>query len=679
MIFSLRPLLSSRLILAAAISALPLCANAQAPRPIPPAGIAVPDTERAELTAGVAELGREIASLKEVLRSKPELLELLPDVQIFHKAVDWALRYDEFFDVKQFAGARQQLALGMQRARELREGTPSWTSATGLVVRGYLSMIDGSIQPYGLVIPDSWKSDKTPRRLDFWMHGRGEKLSELSFVGERLRDKGEFTPAETFVLHLYGRFCCANKFAGESDLFEALAHARKHYPIDPDRLVVRGFSMGGASCWQFATHFPGMWAAAAPGAGFAESKEFLRLNTPEKLPPPWEQTLWRWYDSTLYAANLANCPTVAYSGELDGQKQAADIMIRHLEKEGLTIPHIIGPKTEHKYHPESKPKIEEFLAAAIEKGREKFPRHLRFTTYTLIYPRLHWLELRGMEKQWERADLIGDLSDAGEMEIKTANVSGFTITLPEGLNPAVRRIVVDGQKVAEADRCISLSLNKTAGKWSAVTAAEENLSLDARATGSEPAAVPLRKEPGLCGPIDHAFMSRFIMVRPTGKPLNATIGAWATAELDHATAFWRRVFRGDAPVLDDTALSPADIAHSNLILWGDPSSNAVLAKILPKLPIQWDGGTIRFGGKSYDAAHHAPILIFPNPLNPERYIVINSGVTFREEALLNNARQTPKLPDWAIVDLRTPPGPLWPGLVTDAGFFNESWQAAGSN
>ena len=55
---------------------------------------------------------------------------------------------------------------------------------------------------------------------------------------------------------------------------------------------------------------------------------------------------------------------------------------------------------------------------------------------------------------------------------------------------------------------------------------------------------------------------------------------------------------------------------SNLVLWGDPTSNAVLKKIADKLPIQWDGDKIVVGDKAYSAADHVPILIFPNPLNP---------------------------------------------------------------
>ena len=36
-------------------------------------------------------------------------------------------------------------------------------------------------------------------------------------------------------------------------------------------------------------------------------------------------------------------------------------------------------------------------------------------------------------------------------------------------------------------------------------------------------------------------------------------------------------------------------------------------------------------GYTLDAAHHAPILIFPNPLNPQRYVVLNSGIDFRDD------------------------------------------------
>jgi hypothetical protein len=66
-------------------------------------------------------------------------------------------------------------------------------------------------------------------------------------------------------------------------------------------------------------------------------------------------------------------------------------------------------------------------------------------------------------------------------------------------------------------------------------------------------------------------------------------------------------------------------------------------------------------------------MIFPNPLNPKRYVVINSGFTFREYDYLNNARQIAKLPDWAVLDLSVPPNSRYAGKVVTAGFFNEQW------
>src|SRR6266545_627277 len=378
-------------------------------RRIPPKGAQLSAAARQELADGVQALGREIDTLRTVLKGKPALLALLPDVQIFHNAVRYALTYDEFFNFKDVAKdialARTMLKHGFERAKQLRDGKPAWATATGLIVRGYVSKIDGSVQPYGLVVPASYSAN-TPHkfRLDFWCHGRGETLSKLNFLDQRMKNPGEFTPPNAFVLHLYGRYCNANKFAGEVDLFEAYESVRKHYPIDENRLVIRGFSMGGAACWQFAVHYPGLWAAAAPGAGFSETPEFLDVFQNEKLMPTWyEEKLWHLYNSTDYAVNLFNCPTVAYSGEIDKQKQAADVMARELRKVGLELTHIIGPKTGHKYHPEAKAEINRRIDSIVEKGRDPVPHHIKFATWTLRYNDCVWLRVDGLERHWERA------------------------------------------------------------------------------------------------------------------------------------------------------------------------------------------------------------------------------------------------------------------------------------
>jgi Prolyl oligopeptidase family len=650
-------------------------------RRIPPPGIAVPAADRAELEAGVAELGQEIDALRAAAPSRPagaaagrparplDVPDLLPDVQIYYNAVRYALTYDEFFQPREIAVAKALLKQGQERARALRDGQAPWTTAVGLVVRGYLSRIDGSVQPYGLVVPASYQSGAPTRhRLDVWFHGRGETLSELSFLQDRQRSPGEFTPPDTFVLHPYGRYCNANRFAGEVDLFEALEHVRKHYPIDEDRLAVRGFSMGGAACWQFAVHFAGQWAAAAPGAGFSETADFLKVFQNESVQPSWyEQKLWHLYDSVDYAVNLFNCPTVAYSGEIDGQKQAADRMAEALRREGIELVHIIGPQTRHAYHPQSKEEIDRRVDAILARGRNPMPRHVLFTTWTLRYDRMLWVQVDGLKQHWERARVDAEILDPHTVKVNTANVTALTLSMPPGLCPLEQtrrpKVLLDRQTLEAppvlSDRSWTAHFRLVADRWTVVASPDDGT---------------LRKRHSLQGPIDDAFMDSFLMVRPTGTPLNERVGAWAAAEQKHAIEHWRRQFRGEARVKDDRDVTPDDIAGNNLILWGDPSSNQVLAKIVARLPVHWDGQGVRVGARTYPADRALPVLIYPNPLNPRRYVVLNSGFTFREYDYLNNARQTPKLPDYAVVDVSVPPTSRAPGGILDAGFFGERWE-----
>lgn len=639
-------------------------------RSVPPEGAKIEDPVRRDLEEGVAKLGQEIQSLRESLKSKPGLSSLLPDVQIHHNAVRYALTYNEIFNpATEIPAARNLLSEGMKRAQALAGGQAPWNSSTGLVVRGYLSKIDGSVQPYGLVIPPSYSpGNGHAYRLDAWFHGRDEKLSELNFLAGRLRSPGEFVPPNTFVLHLYGRYCNANKLAGEMDLLEALADVRKRYSIDENRIVVRGFSMGGAACWQFAVHYAGLWAAAAPGAGFSETADFLKVFQNEAVnPPPYEQKLWHLYDCTDYAINLFNCPTVAYSGEIDRQKQAADMMAKAMEAEGMTLTHIIGPQTPHRYHPDSKVQINERIDAIAAIGRNPVPKKVKFTTWTLRYNQMLWVTLDAMEKHWERARVDAELVNDHRVSLSTSNADALTLSMPSGQCPLDSRqtpkITIDRQELNGApvlsDRSWVTHLRKVNGKWETVASADDGT---------------LRKRHGLQGPIDDAFMDSFLMVSGTGPALNEKVSNWVKTEEAHAIDHWRSQFRGEARVTTDDAVTDADIAAHNLVLWGDPQSNKLLARIADKLPIMWNRNEIKTGGKTYAADQHVPVLVFPNPLNPKRYVVLNSGFTFREYDYLNNARQVPKLPDFAIIDISSPRTSRGPGKVAEAGFFGEHWE-----
>ncbi|MBY0456382.1 MAG: hypothetical protein K2V38_03530, partial [Gemmataceae bacterium] len=304
------------------------------------------------------------------------------------------------------------------------------------------------------------------------------------------------------------------------------------------------------------------------------------------------------------------------------------------------------------------------IDAIVEKGRVQYPDKIRFATYTLRYDRGPGITVHALEKHWARASVESDRT-GNAVTVKTENVAGFTLWVG---NAEEGRFVVtiDGTELnvrvpkKGAGNPNGWPFWKVDGKW-----------VNKRETSQ---ADQLRKRHGLQGPIDDAFMSSFVMVKPGGRPMNSKTADWAEAEMKHAITHWRSQFRGDAVVKGDNEVTKEDIANSNLILWGDPMSNAYIGKIIDKLPIKWTAEGVKVGKDLYEHGKHMPVLIYPNPLNPAKYVVINSGFTFREYDYLNNARQVPKLPDYAVIDITTPPNARYPGKVVRAGFFGEKWE-----
>ena len=652
-------------------------------REIPPEGIEIDPAARQALLWRCKAIRTQWSSLKgEAVKlgdgvNAKHLEEIESEILVFPRAVEIALEFNQFYRTQDLAAASDLLDEATRRIAKV-DGGAKWPEVVGFrssnqpytVIGGYKSKLDDSIQPYGLVIPPEYNNTgQQQRRLDIWFHGRGEKVSEIHFLTQQRKSTGQYTPPNSFVLHPYGRYCNAFKFAGEVDVFESLEHVKARVPVDPKLISVRGFSMGGAGCWQFATHYPDLWFAANPGAGFAETREFLNLFQNENViesAPVHQQTLWNLYDCPPWSRNLKACPTIAYSGELDKQKQAADVMAKSLESHGVGLTHIIGPNTAHKIHADSKNEIERRMQS-IERSpfSHSIPSKLDFTTYTLRYSKHHWLEILGLREHWKEARVQASLTNES-LTVETHNVSELSFNFHSGqwIGPISEpiKVIIDGQTLSGPIPRSDLS-------WHWKLSREDNAWVP---RGRNPER--LMKKPGLQGPVDDAFMERFVFVLPSGQSDDKDLNQWVKEESTHAMTHWRKHFRGDIRQIRDDELTEDIVTNSNLILFGDHKSNSVIQKIADQLPVRWEAETIRIGNHSVPKAGHVPVLIHPNPLNRSRYIVLNSGFTFREYAYLNNARQTPKLPDWALIDITDQANSRDPGIVRYAGFFDEYWQ-----
>ena len=640
-------------------------------RPVPPLGIELSEQAREELGAKLLKTAQQVMDLRK--SSDPFVQRYLPDVEVLYRAVDQAFQHQEMFREQDAKDAAELLQMADDRASQLKEGFADWTKQSGLVVRGFRSELDGTVQPYGLEIAKDYNFDHPrPVRCDIWFHGRGENSLELQFLSQLIKRPGPYPPITGIVLHPFGRYSNAFKFAGEVDTLEALEHVKQNYAIDEDRISVRGFSMGGAACWQFAVHYADRWFAANPGAGFSETPEFLKSFQGETLDPPWfEERLWRMYDCNLWAENIRQVPTVAYSGEIDRQKQAADVMEQACLEHAIGLTHIIGPQTAHQIHPDSNKIIRAKLDSLSMRGRQRFPQQVHLTTFTLKYNRMNWITVHALQEHWMKSTIDAQIVHGTDgplgIDVVAKGVTGFSIDFPSGFSPFdVQQpcvVSIDGERMplqrTNSDLSLSARFQFVDGQWKEYEA---------------PADQQLRKQHDLQGPIDDALMQPFLFVQPSGDSGNTKVTAWADAELKRAIKEWRRQMRGDVRIKSDADVNEEDIANYHLILWGTPLTNSIIGRIVEQLPLRWKEDGIQVRDATFDTADHALAMIYPNPLNPSKYIVLNSSFTYREYDYLNNARQTAKLPDWAVIDVRTPPNARWPGKIVDADFFDEQWQ-----
>ena len=616
--------------------------------------------EKQRIQAKIDQLGAMIREL----RSLRVVDTLLADVEIFHEAARWILTFPEEFSRKEAVAATLDvLGQGMERAAQLKEGKSPWTTQKGRLVRGYRSAVDGSVQPYRLTIPDEYDGTRA-LPLDVIEHGRYVTRYEVEFIHAFPR-RGPDRPhlPGTIQIELFGRGNNAFHWPGEADIFEGIAAVSQAYKIDPDRIALRGFSMGGAGVWHSALHYPDRWASVEAGAGDTESH---RMQVLADLAPH-QQAMCRIFDNTYeWMLNAFNTPFIAYVGEIDGSFRKHVNARRQLAQEGFhfegesfttglrvtevpSIVFFVAPNTPHSTHPEFRKRMDAIHLENLRRGRQS-PNHLRFLTYTTRYNRSYWATLDGLQKHYERAEINAKRSeDRTQYDIATKNLTRLVLRETDRASS----ISLDGEKLT-VKGAPEIVLERSGGTWRQVAAVE-------------PAG--LRKRHGLQGPIDDAFLEPFLIVKPTGTPWNAAANKQALRILDKFDRQYQLAFRGRIRMKDDKDVTEADLRNYHVVLFGDPGSNQWIAKLDGKLPLSWTKQNVGMGSQQFAASDALPAMIYPNPLSPSRYVVINSGLTANWEDWAGDF-STPQYGDFAILRVSEKEIPD----VAYAGIFDESWK-----
>lgn len=308
-------------------------------------------------------------------------------------------------------------------------------------------------------------------------------------------------------------------------------------------------------------------------------------------------------------------------------------------------------------------------------------------TKTLRYNSAPRLSLLGMAEHWLDTKLDAAFTAATTTVTASSNVLAFAV---EPAGAATNVVTINGLPVschAEGASLLVFGRPNSDSPFSWV---------------SEPpcCGVPgkngarLRKVHGLQGPMDDAFMAPFLVVGPQPSTASSSssapmIDSWITAELEHLLERWAGVFRGTPRFKLADDVTEQDMREFNLVLWGTPETSPLVASVMATLEqlgvATWNAagghtsrlsiGSRKFCGDEQTAPAQVLQLIYPSPFAAGKYVLLNSGTTFREAHDGTNSMQNPKLPDWAVIDVaKAPPTATTPGHVVAAGFMDERWR-----
>ena len=499
----------------------------------------------------------------------------------------------------------------------------------GSFVRAYKSKDDGSYQPYSVDLPEDYGgAEKYP--LLVYLHGsmkdptKEDWMKWALYYGHNEAKPKEGVFRKIIQVSPYGRGNSGYEGLGEKDVFEVINDMIKNYSIDPDRIYIKGHSMGAFGGVLLAMRNPGYFAAGAFMSGGCR-----QLN---------------WLENGMYL------PSYFIHGKDDATVNYLESvkMSEKMQALGFNSSLTILPKVGHMGFPKdlSAHIVEYFL----KYKRDAWPKSVVFTTNTLNYNSSYWFEVSGLKKSNEFAK-VKALVEGNTVNFELANVESFKITLSEMLLDLKKVITINinGKK---------LLVDKVPDD-KVIIFKEENDSWTQASSRKASNLLSLSKRKGLCGPYDDVFSSSFIIVYGTKGPEAAVKANKEAAEELLKQQNGR--CQGDYIILPDSEVMKEQIAEYNLVLVGDPDSNTLTAKINDMLPLKVKNGAFIFGGRELKGESMSARFIYPNPLNPEKYVAVNYGSLPKPEG----KQRAPRLPDYLIIS----------GTENINGYFSNNWDS----
>jgi len=455
---------------------------------------------------------------------------------------------------------------------------------SGKFIGAYRSKLDGTLQPYELNLPEGFDKRKQWPVL-MAHHGGTSAHFYYSLIGLHEFGYQPLSKWPIICIGLEGRhhnLSCGQP-AQAADFIEVYNEVKQHFGMDTQRVSTRGLSTGGTSAWTFPIQMPHLFNVSYPSG-------------------PWG------YSYTGQLANVRYVLMHSYHGRHDPNTCVANsqVMTGALANLGgravCTELRVGGHGTFPAY------RDPRYVERLLNLRAPEYPDHIEFVCTEPRYSRAYWATIERFIDYRDEAHMDIRVVGRRTIRVDTTNVGALSLDLSGGQIDRGKpvRIVLNGEA-----RTMPYA---------------ETLRLDIQPVDGE-----LTKRPGLAGPLGDWILGKSLIVLGTQAGSEVTAAYEQLAEevshgrvLKEGQSRWRYVhdYETNWPVKADEDVTAEDIRDCNLVLLGGPGANLVTTRLADKLPVKFSSDGLRFGEIHVTGPDAAVAFIYPNPENPDRYIVV---------------------------------------------------------
>jgi acetyl esterase/lipase len=516
------------------------------------------------------------------------------------------------------------LADGLAALERLKQGEALRGQPGELSELAYVAAPDGTAQPYFLYLPPGYDPARRWPLIVF-LHGYVPDTSILDPWVLSL-DICEVAAENGCALLIpYGRRNTDFQGVGEVDVLAATEEVKSLYPIDPDRVYLTGVSMGGAGTWTLALRHPGLFAAATPITGQTD----MHAWWPRLLPQwprsradltPFRRFLVEWDNPVDLVMNARNQPLFVQHGERDSliPVEQSRTMVSLAAAQGIPIR--LGEfKGASHYIYWDLPCYRNAWSWSTQQTLQRQPARVTYKTYSLEYDTAFWCRIADF-LQWGTPATVdcAVTADGAGLEITATN----TRLLDLDLNQAPLRrgaevpVMVNGAP-------LRLTPDPTG-----------HLTVPCGDAVRTPEAWPPVKRKGLTGPVEEVLDQPFLCVAGTsGDDAADRRNAAAAQRWAHE---WDEFADGEPRLKTDAEVTAEDLSLYNLVLFGTPADNSLLARMQDALPITIGDHSYTVAGRTYEGRDLGLVMCYPNPLSPDRMVIVYAGEMYGAKCGINH-------------------------------------------